>query len=127
MRTMENGSMSLAARSALARQEEREAEAIQTLSQERMVAAELLQRQIDGETDPARRTAQEKSLETLAPMLEQTAPEIEREKSEAADAKDDPTMPSRPMPKRGATQNRTLRARAGTARHGARGAATRTG
>jgi chromosome segregation ATPase len=96
MRTMEQRLDELGREVALARQsydrEEREAEAIQTLSQQRMAAAELLQRQIDGESDPARRTALEKSLETLVSMLEQMAPEFEREKSEAADAKDYLTM-----------------------------------
>jgi chromosome segregation ATPase len=96
MRTMEQRLDELGREVALARQsydkEEREAEAIQTLSQQRMAAAELLQRQIDGENDTARRTALEKSLETLVSMLEQMAPEIEREKSEAADAKDYLTM-----------------------------------
>ena len=95
MRTMEQRD-ELGREVALARQsfekEEREAEAIQALSQQRMAAAELLQRQIDTESDPARRTALEKSLETLVSMLEQMAPEIEREKSEAADAKDYLTM-----------------------------------
>ena len=96
MRTMEQRLDELGREVALARQsfdkEEREAEAIQTLSQQRMAAAELLQRQIDAESDPARRTALEKSLETLVSMLEQMAPEIEREKSEAADAMDYLTM-----------------------------------
>jgi chromosome segregation ATPase len=96
LRTMEQHLDELGREVALSRQgfdrEQSEAEAIQTLSQQRMAAAELLQRQIDGESDPARRTALEKSLETLVSMLEQMAPEFEREKSEAADAKEYLTM-----------------------------------
>ena len=96
MRTMEQRLDELGREVALARQsfdrEEREADAIQALSQQRMAAAEQLQRQVDGESDPTRKAALEKSLETLVSMLEQMAPEIEREKSEAADAKDYLTM-----------------------------------
>jgi chromosome segregation ATPase len=68
--------------------EKREADAIQELSHQRMAAAEQLQRQMDAETDPARKSGLEKSLETLVSMLEQMAPEITREKSETTDAKD---------------------------------------
>ena len=96
MRTMEQRLDELGREVALARQsfdrEEREADAIQALSQQRMAAAEQLQRQVDGESDPTRKAALEKSLETLVSMLEQMAPEIEREKSEAVDAKDYLTM-----------------------------------
>lgn len=96
LRTMEQRLDELGREVALARQsfdkEQREAEAIQTLSQQRMAAAELLQRQIEGESNPARHAELEKSLETLVSMLEQMAPEIEREKSEAVDAKDYLTM-----------------------------------
>jgi chromosome segregation ATPase len=92
LRTMEQRLDQLGHEVALARQcydrEAREADAIQALSQQRMAAAEQLQRQIDVDNDPARKTALEKSLETLVSMLEQMTPEIEREKSEAADAKD---------------------------------------
>jgi chromosome segregation ATPase len=96
MRTMEQRLDELGREVALARQsfnrEEREADAIQALSHQRMAAAEQLQRQVDGESDPTRKAALEKSLETLVSMLEQMAPEIEREKSEAVDAKDYLTM-----------------------------------
>jgi chromosome segregation ATPase len=92
LRTMEQHLDGLGREVALARQgydkEKREADAIQALSQQRMAAAEQLQRQMDAESDPARKTALEKSLETLVSMLEQMTPEIEREKSEAVDAKD---------------------------------------
>ncbi len=91
MRTMEQRLDDLGREVALARQsydkEKREADAIQELSHQRMAAAEQLQRQMDAESDGL-----EKSLGTLVSMLEQMTPEIEREKSEAADAKDYLTM-----------------------------------
>jgi len=69
LRTMEQRLDELGREVALARQsydkEKREADAIQMLSQQRMAAAEQLQRQIDGESDPARKGALEKSLMTL--------------------------------------------------------------
>jgi len=96
MRTMEQRLDDLGREVALARQsydkEKREADAIQELSHQRMAAAEQLQRQMDAESDTARKAGLEKSLGTLVPMLEQMTPEIEREKSEAADAKDYLTM-----------------------------------
>jgi chromosome segregation ATPase len=92
MRTMEQRLDDLGREVALARQsydkEKREADTIQELSHQRMAAAEQLQRQMDAESDPARQAGLEKSLGTLVSMLEQMTPEIEREKSEAADAKD---------------------------------------
>jgi chromosome segregation ATPase len=92
MRTMEQRLDDLGREVALARQsydkEKREADAIQELSHQRMAAAEQLQRQTDAEGDPTRKGALEKSLGTLVSMLEQMTPEIEREKSEAVDAKD---------------------------------------
>lgn len=68
--------------------ETREAEAIQALSAQRMAAAEQLQSQYNAETDPAKKAALEKSLTTLVTMLEQMAPEVDREKKDAADAKE---------------------------------------
>jgi chromosome segregation ATPase len=92
LRTMEQHLDDLGREVAQARQsfdkEEREAEAIAALSSQRMAAAEQLQRQAAGENDPGRKAALEKSLETLVGMLEQMKPEIEREKTDAADAKD---------------------------------------
>ena len=67
--------------------ENKEAETIQALSQQRMSAAEQLQNQVEAETDPIRKAALEKSLETLVSLLETMAPEVEREKTEALDAK----------------------------------------
>jgi chromosome segregation ATPase len=92
LRTMEQNLDNLGLQVASARQsydkEQREAQAIQALSQQRMAAAEQLQRQIAAEPDPARKAALEHSLETLVAMMEQMTPEIEREKKDADDAKD---------------------------------------
>ncbi len=92
LRTMEQHLDELGREVALARQsfdrEQKEADAIQALSDQRMAAAEQLQRQVGAETDPARKASLEQSLTTLVSMLEQMAPEIQREKQDAADAKD---------------------------------------
>ncbi|MBK1653573.1 hypothetical protein [Allochromatium vinosum] len=66
--------------------EKQEADAIQTLLDQRMAAAEMLQGQLATEADPTRRTALEQSLHTLLDMLEQMTPDVEREASEATDA-----------------------------------------
>jgi chromosome segregation ATPase len=96
LRTMEQQLDALGREVAMARQsydkEQREAEAIQALSHQRMAAAEQLQRQMGAETKSGGKAALEKSPETLVSMLEQMAPEVEREKSEAADARDYLTM-----------------------------------
>ncbi len=68
--------------------EQQEADAIQTLLNQRMAAAEMLQTQMTAEADPVRSAGIEKSLNTLLDMLEQMTPEVEREVSEAADARD---------------------------------------
>src|SRR5499433_633240 len=69
LRTMEQRLDDLGREVAAARQsydrEKREADAIQALSHQRMAAAEQLQRQMDSESDVARKSALEKSLETL--------------------------------------------------------------
>jgi len=92
LRTMEQHLDDLGRQVANARQsydrEQKESEAIQALSQQRMAAAEQLQRQIAAETDATRKAGLEHSLETLVTMLEQMTPEIEREKKDAVDAKD---------------------------------------
>jgi chromosome segregation ATPase len=67
--------------------EEKEAQAIQALSKQRLAAAEALQDRANGETDPARKADVEKSLATLLDMMEKMAPDLERETQEAADAK----------------------------------------
>jgi len=92
LRTMEQHLDDLGRQVAMARQaydkEQREAEQIEALSRQRMAAAEQLQGQIATEADPARRASLERSLETLVSMLEEMAPEIEREKRDATDAKE---------------------------------------
>jgi chromosome segregation ATPase len=92
LRTMEQNLDALGREVALARQgfdkEKREADTIQALSHQRMAAAEQLQQQINGESDPTRKAAVEKSLETLVGMLEQMSPEIEREKQDEVDARE---------------------------------------
>ena len=92
LRTMEQHLDELGREVALARQsfdrEQKEAAAIQALSDQRMAAAEQLHRQIGTETDAARKASLEQSLTTLVSMLEQMAPEIQREKQDAVDAKD---------------------------------------
>ena len=66
--------------------EKREADTIQTLSQQRMAAAEQLQHRMEAETDPGRKAELERSLGTLVSMLEQMAPDVDREKQDAVDA-----------------------------------------
>src|SRR5215471_18530871 len=69
LRTMEQHLDSLGREVALARQgydkEKREADTIQALSHQRMAAAEQLHGQLNAETDPTRKAALQKSLETL--------------------------------------------------------------
>ncbi len=92
MRSMEQHLDDLGQQVARARQsydkETREANAIQTLSAQRMAAAEQLQNQVAAEADPAKKADLERSLATLVTMLEQMAPEIDREKKDAVDAKE---------------------------------------
>jgi chromosome segregation ATPase len=68
--------------------EKREAETIAQLSQQRMAAAEQLQRQLEAAPDPAHKAALERSLATLVAMLEEMAPEVDREKRDEAEAAD---------------------------------------
>ena len=92
LRTMEAHLDELGLEVAQARQtylrEQQEADAIQTLLNQRMAAAELLQTQLAVETDYQRRGTLEQSLNTLLNMLEQMTPDVEREASEAKDAQD---------------------------------------
>ena len=96
LRTMEQHLDKVGMQVAQARQaynkEAQEAEAIQKLSMQRMAAAEMLQKQLDAQPDPARKAELERSLGTLVTMLEQMAPELEREKQDAVDAQDFVTM-----------------------------------
>ncbi len=90
LRTMEQHLDGLGRQVAEARaiydREQREADEIKALSNQRMAAAEHLQRQLDAEPDPARKTALEKSLETVVGMLEEMTPDLEREAKDAVDA-----------------------------------------
>jgi DNA repair exonuclease SbcCD ATPase subunit len=90
LRTMEQHLDDLGLQVAQARatydRERREADAIQQLSQQRIAAAEQLERQLASEADPGRKTALERSLATLVGMLEQMAPEVDRERQDAEDA-----------------------------------------
>lgn len=90
LRTMEQHLDDLGRQVAEARaiynREQREADEIKKLSDQRMAAAEHLQRQLDAEADPARKAALEKSLETIVAMLEEMAPDIEREERDAVEA-----------------------------------------
>jgi chromosome segregation ATPase len=91
LRTMEQHLDELGQQVAQARQaydrEQQEANAITALSSQRMAAADQLQAQAGAAGDPAQKAALEKSLGTLVGMLEQMAPELEREKRDAVDAK----------------------------------------
>ena len=92
LRTMEEhldrlGRQVAEARAAYER-EKKEADAIAQLSRQRLAAAEHLQRRIDETTDPAQKAPLEKSLETLVGLLEQMAPEVDREAQDATDAEE---------------------------------------
>jgi chromosome segregation ATPase len=92
LRTMEQHLDELGRQVAQARiaydRERKEAEAIQSLSRQRMAAAEQLQQRMEMEADPARKAELERSLATLVGMLEQMTPDIEREEQDAKDAGD---------------------------------------
>ena len=68
--------------------EKREATAIDSLSQQRMAAAEQIQHRMDVETDPTRKSELERSLSTLVAMLEDMASDVDRERQEAVDAEE---------------------------------------
>lgn len=68
--------------------EKKEADAITALSQQRMAAAEQLERQMTAETDPARKADLEKSLAKLVAMLEEMAPDVERETRDVQEAQE---------------------------------------
>ena len=91
LRTMEQNLDQIGRQVAEARQtydkEKREADAIQTLSQQRMAAAEQLQDRMTTETDPARKSELERSLATLVGMLEGMSTDLDREKQDAEDAR----------------------------------------
>jgi chromosome segregation ATPase len=90
LRTMEQHLDQLGRQVAEARmaydRERREAETIEQLSRQRMAAAEQLQRQMEAEADAGRKQALERSMATLVNMLEEMAPELDRERQDAEDA-----------------------------------------
>jgi chromosome segregation ATPase len=92
LRTMEQHLDDLGRQVARARmaydREKKEADTIQALSRQRMAAAELLERQVNAEADPARKAELERSLGTLVTMLEGMAPEVDRERQDAVDAEE---------------------------------------
>ncbi|HVJ51004.1 MAG TPA: hypothetical protein VM689_00990 [Aliidongia sp.] len=61
---------------------------VNALMHERMTAADMLQKQLDAETDPARKASLEKSLATLVGLLEQMTPEADQDAKDAASAHD---------------------------------------
>jgi chromosome segregation ATPase len=92
LRTMEQNLDALGRQVAEARlaydREAREYQAMDALSHQRMAAAEQLQAQAGTATDPARKTNLEASLATLVGMMEKMAPDMDRAKRDAADARD---------------------------------------
>ncbi len=90
LRTMEQHLDQLGLQVAQARasydKEKREADHIVSLSQQRMAAAEQLQRRLEGESSPASKQALERSMATLVGMLEQMAPDVDRERQDSVDA-----------------------------------------
>lgn len=68
--------------------EQKEFETMNALSHQRMSAADLLQRQMDAETDPARKAGYKASLEKLVAMLEEMSPDLDREKKDAQAAQE---------------------------------------
>jgi chromosome segregation ATPase len=92
LRTMERHLDELGLQVAQARaaydRERREAVAIKGLLQQRMAAAEQLERQRAIEPTPTRKAALEKSLATLVGMLEEMTPDVEREAQDETDAQE---------------------------------------
>jgi DNA repair exonuclease SbcCD ATPase subunit len=66
--------------------ERREADTVTQLSQQRMAAAEQLQQRLQNEADATRKADLERSLGTLVGMLEEMAPDVDRETQDAEDA-----------------------------------------
>jgi len=69
-------------------QERRETDTADALSHQRMSAADLLQKQSDAETDPAKKAALQASLEKLVSMLEEMAPDLDQHKKDTKEAQD---------------------------------------
>lgn len=92
LRTMEQHLDQLGLQVAEARQafdrERKEADAVQMLSSQRMAAAEQIQGRAQAASDPGQRAELERSLATLVGLLEQMAPEVDRERQDAKDAEE---------------------------------------
>jgi len=93
LRTMEQNLDELGRQVAAAQtsfqKEQQEADAIQQLANERMAAANALQKEFDETTfNLPRRAELERSLGILVQLLEEMAPDIDREKQDAVDAAD---------------------------------------
>ena len=90
LRTMEQNLDEVGRQVAQARmafdKDRKEAEAIQGLSRQRMAAAEQIAQRMEAEANPATKSDLERSLGTLVAMLEEMAPEVEREKQDVVDA-----------------------------------------
>ncbi|MCF4167179.1 hypothetical protein L2U69_16140 [Zavarzinia compransoris] len=90
LRTMEQHLDELGTEVARARlalgKEKKEADAIKALSEQRLAAAESLQAQAAAANDPDRKADLEKSLARLLGLLEEMAPDIDREVGDAEDA-----------------------------------------
>ena len=90
LRTMEQHLDALGTEVAKARvsfqKEKKESDAIKALSEQRLAAAETLQIQATEANDPERKASLEKSLNQLLKMLEDMAPDIDREAKDAEDA-----------------------------------------
>jgi chromosome segregation ATPase len=92
LRTMEHHLDELGMQVAQARaaydRERQEAVAIKGLLQQRMAAAEQLEKQRAVESTPERKAALEKSMATLVGMLEQMTPDVERESQDETEAQE---------------------------------------
>jgi chromosome segregation ATPase len=92
LRTMEHHLDELGLQVAQARaaydRERHEAVTIKGLLQQRMAAAEQLEKQRDVAPTPERKAALEKSLTTLVEMLEQMTPDVEREAQDETEAQE---------------------------------------
>jgi chromosome segregation ATPase len=91
LRTMEDNLDQLGRQVAAARigfeKEKREADAIQLLANQRLAAANQLQAELEQTNFNAPKKAEmERSLTTLVNMLEEMAPDVDREKQDATDA-----------------------------------------
>ncbi len=90
LRTMEQNLDEVGRQVAQARmafdKERKEADAIQGLSRQRMAAAEQIAQRMEAEANPATKSDLERSLGTLVAMLEEMAPDVEREKQDVVDA-----------------------------------------